>query len=167
MRSNLYRCSSPEYTVTQVDQLFVDAYLLAHEGSFISTIDHPCTAPVFIDVCVVPGYYTESVEQGDLSIFMAQYPGSFLVTDEVPCEEQLPYCHFDETENLWSQLTGYLSQLVSPDFPLAVGGSCPVKVPYCHYDASADSWTNGEIYAKTSFRREISSLVKENTIRKG
>ena len=48
-------CIVPEYTVTQVDQLFVDAYLLAHPGSFVSTINNPCTPPiVYIPPCDVP-----------------------------------------------------------------------------------------------------------------
>jgi len=140
-------CIVPDYFVTQVDQIFVTAYLSSHTGSFVATTEHPCTAPTFDDVCDVPSYQIIQVESGSLGGYLVANPEDFEVTDDKPCEAQVPYCHYDVSANQWNQMTGYASALLKPDYVLATGESCPVKVPYCHYSADSDSWTEGTLYA--------------------
>ena len=139
-------CLVPGYTTAQVDELFLDEYLAAHEGSFVADDEHPCTAPSFVQVCDVPSYEPVQIEEDSLSGYLLANPEDFLITSEDLCEPEVAYCHYDEGTDLWTELTGYESELIDPDYVLPDGESCPVKVTVCIYDAQANLWTQESDY---------------------
>jgi len=139
-------CHVPDYTTEEMTEGAWETLHATDQDDFLYDDTIPCAAPGTVNVCHVPDYTTEVMTEAEWATLHASDQDDFLYSLSEPCEPVIAYCHYDASENLWTQEQGYSSAISDPDYLLDQGETCPMKVPYCIYDAESDLYAEGTQY---------------------
>ncbi len=161
--TNIDVCTVPGYTLTAVDQLFLQDFLTLHPDYFVPTTERPCSEPTVL-VCKVPSYQTETMTISVWGQWFLDHQSDYVVTSASQCqppEQMIWVCHVPDDNpaaastiqvslNAWNDADGISHKGHAHDFEVSGQDdpACPPStVQYCHFDATAYQWSEMSGYS--------------------